>query len=168
MNGNTTHTENWSRQIQSDLNCKTKSCESLRVKNTVSKDDTDIDNLSQASSTEKRRALPGSIDYIQINLINHDWAYISTRSIIIIWLASTISSSKRWHEQLYHIYLKSSFRGIKQHPARLPPVHLQFNQFRKPIFFQTFQYWGGQGCYIHLIKGEYAIISKSIAVSIHI
>lgn len=68
------------------------------------------------------------------------------------------------YKQLHHIYLKSSFRSIKQHPVRPVPVHLQFNQFTKPIFFQTFQYWKGQGCYFHHIKTEYAIISKSIAV----
>lgn len=75
---------------------------------------------------------------------------------------------KHWHKQLYHIYLKSSFRSVERHPARPAPVHLQLNQFRKPIFFQTFQYWEGQGCYSHLIKTECSIISKSIAVSIRI
>lgn len=90
--------------------------------------------------------------------------WLHNNSIILIWLAPTNSSNKTGTNSCITFFIKSSFRSTKRHPVRMAPVHLRLNQFRMPIFFQTFQYRGGQGCHTHLIKSEYSIISKSIAV----
>lgn len=131
----------------------------------VSEDETDCGGLSQSSSW-KEDSVPGSIDYIQINSIN-DWQCISTHSKIIILFASTISSKKLSWTALLRLS-QIIFPQHKTTSCMAAPAHRQFNQFTQPIFIQTFQYWEGQGCYSHLIKSEYSVISESIAVSIHI